>query len=120
MTIPSRGFLIVIVRFGEYKETLAKDTRRVLMGIRVGGLPEHVRRKLEDAEFVPVLYALVRSSTKNVRRATGGLAIYRYRINIENAEALIECVKEYLKERCIKANYLGWREFNILVARWVV
>ena len=119
MEPPQSGFLIVIIRFGKYTDAVAKDTRRILMGIRTGGLPAYIKEKLDNVEFSANLYALVRSPVSGIRRATGGLAIYHYRIKNEPVDLILEHVREYLEERIKEASYLGWKSYDLLIARWL-
>jgi len=119
MELPRSAFLIVIVYFGKYTNIVAKDTRRILMGVRTPGLPAYVKKELKNIDFSPKLYALVRSRVEGIRRATGGLAIYHYRIEDETAEKLLKHVKEYLDERIKRSDYLDWRKYDLLIARWL-
>lgn len=119
MKLPESAFLIVIVRFGKYNETAAKDTRRMLMGIRTGGLPAYIKEKLGNVEFSPNLYSLIRSPVPRVRRATGGLAVYHYRAKNESVDLVLKHVREYLEKRIKKRSYLEWKSYDLLIARWL-
>ena len=119
MELPESAFLIVIIRFGEYTGSIAKDTRRILMGIRTGGLPAYINEQLEDVEFTPNLYALLRSPVEGIKRSTGGLAIYHYRVKNKPVKSLLDYVREYLDERIKKSKYLSWKSYDFMVARWL-